>query len=230
MAEFKCQLETSRALLTALGFAAADKYNTARCQQKLNAIDEIADDEAQAKMKEGTAEFKLMNQLLTAKARGDLIMVINGDDEEEDEPEEKPGKKPGKRGRSAKPSSDEDEDDDSDDDEDEEKPGKKPGKKPSKDKPAPTKRKAGEGVIATIRMCLQGASARNPITKDQILDELKEKFPDKRPDSMKSTINHQVPSYLRKAGHDVQKNDRGYWIGKEEKPEQPRKKKAKVGK
>ena len=88
-------------------------------------------------------------------------------------------------------------------------------KKPVLKKPVKTKQKAPVrvGVIATIVTCLEKATKRKPITKEEILDVLVEKFPDRESDSMKRTIGLAVPYKLKKEkGLDVQKSDKGFWI------------------
>lgn len=71
----------------------------------------------------------------------------------------------------------------------------------------------GQGVIATIIELLTAASAKNPLTKQALCDELAERFPDREPRAMMRTINCQVPSRLRSDKEiEVQKNDKGYWI------------------
>lgn len=69
------------------------------------------------------------------------------------------------------------------------------------------------GVIATILECLKGASEKKPITKDEILNTLKSRFPDRDEQGMKSTLNIQVPGGLRsRKGIIVQHNSKGYWL------------------
>lgn len=69
---------------------------------------------------------------------------------------------------------------------------KKKGKKPEK---------AGEpgkpGIIATIAKLIED-SGKKGVTKDEILETLKEEFPDRNEQSMKNTINVQVPARINK--------------------------------
>lgn len=70
----------------------------------------------------------------------------------------------------------------------------------AKEKKGPIK-KAGEegkpGIIQTIVSLIEGAGKKG-ITKEEILDELKENFPDRNEQSMKNTINVQVPARISK--------------------------------
>jgi len=87
----------------------------------------------------------------------------------------------------------------------EEKPAKKASKKEGK-KSAP--KKAGEpgkpGIIATIVALVEG-SGKKGITKEEILAELVANFPDRSEDSMKNTINVQVPARINKEKFPVKK-------------------------
>lgn len=107
--------------------------------------------------------------------------------------------------------------------------GKNPAKKPGKGK---GKKKQGEaakpewersrvGIIETILQRLCKASKDKPVTKQEILDVLRKKFPDRKASAMLSTINHQVPGYLNNAGHNIHKSadGKGYW-GTRKKAEQ----------
>jgi outer membrane biosynthesis protein TonB len=105
-------------------------------------------------------------------------------------------------------------------DEQEEAPKSKAKAKPAKeektekaDKPKQLK-KAGEpgkpGVIATIASLIE-KSGKKGITKDEILEELKEQFPDRPVDSMKATINVQLPARISKEKFELKKLDGGKW-------------------
>lgn len=98
--------------------------------------------------------------------------------------------------------------------------------KDSKKKGATKKKKAagskGVGVQATIvAMLLKG-----PVSKDTIHKALVKKFPDRNADSMKNTINSQVPSGLRiEKGITVHKNEKGKYFIKESEMPKPKTKK-----
>lgn len=83
---------------------------------------------------------------------------------------------------------------------------KKDSKESEKEEPAPKKKgkkpeKAGEpgkpGIIATIVKVIED-SGKKGATKEEILEVLKEDFPDRNEESMKNTINVQVPARINK--------------------------------
>jgi hypothetical protein len=78
-------------------------------------------------------------------------------------------------------------------------------------KDTPTK---GPGVIATLLDDLRKATKDKPLTKEALLERLTKKFPDREPDSMKKTINCQVPGRIAKEqGVKVHRNEEGgFWI------------------
>lgn len=86
----------------------------------------------------------------------------------------------------------------------------------STSKKAPVKRTKFAGVIASIVEELTKATKSKPMTKDALLAQLVERFPDRGDDAMKRTIACQVPSrLLSDKGIKVEKNDEqpaGYWI------------------
>jgi hypothetical protein len=96
----------------------------------------------------------------------------------------------------------------------------KPDKKKAKEKSSGKEKPFVKvGVIQTIIDCLKKASSKNPVTKEDILEVLKEKFPDRVESAMKSTVSSQIPSGLRaEKGFEVQKNDKGYWLPKDAQP------------
>lgn len=85
--------------------------------------------------------------------------------------------------------------------------------KPKRDPSAP-RAPRGVGVIATIIECLKGATKKKPISKETILKVLIEKFPDRQPGAMKSTISSQIPSGLKvEKKIEVQgSNEKGWWL------------------
>lgn len=89
----------------------------------------------------------------------------------------------------------------------------KPIAKEKKEKPAGDKpkrpappRKEGVGVIQTIVNAIEGAGKKG-ITKAGILEILIKNFPDKNEQSMKATINVQVPGRISKEKFPVKKLD-----------------------
>jgi len=90
------------------------------------------------------------------------------------------------------------------------------------------------GVIAAI---IDVINTKGPITKAGILEELTTRFPDRKPESMKKTINCQVPSFInQRQPFRVKKNDNNEWTidgevpkrEPEEKPETTKGTKKKV--
>jgi hypothetical protein len=71
------------------------------------------------------------------------------------------------------------------------------------------------GVIESIIEILREHDESNPISKTAIVQQLAVRFPDRSEKSMKSTVDQQVPSKLRKErGLMVRKNKRGCWLPK----------------
>lgn len=83
-----------------------------------------------------------------------------------------------------------------------------------KDAPAKKEKKepkqSGPGVIATIVACIEGAGKKG-VSKEEILAELIKVFPDKDANSMKSTINVQVPARISKERFKVENKDGKYF-------------------
>jgi hypothetical protein len=81
--------------------------------------------------------------------------------------------------------------------------GKKTGKA-EKSAESPGKKPAGPGVIATIVSLIEGAGKKG-VTKEEILTVLTKAFPDKKAESMKNTINVQVPNRISKERFPIEK-------------------------
>lgn len=77
------------------------------------------------------------------------------------------------------------------------------GKKEQKPKKESAK---GTGVIATIASLIED-SGKEGISKDEILKNLTKKFPDRSPQSMKNTINVQVPNRISKEKFTVERTE-----------------------
>ena len=94
--------------------------------------------------------------------------------------------------------------------------GKQPAKKaPAKQAPPKKAGGKGPGVIASIVEFLQAATEAKPISKQRILEKLVERFPDRKPGSMRTTIGLQCSHFLKKLkGLDVRRNSSGYWIAR----------------
>ena len=74
--------------------------------------------------------------------------------------------------------------------------------KPEKDK------QKKQGVIATIVNLIENAGP-DGISKDEIFEKLNEQFPERQPDSMRKTINMQVPNRITKEKFKVNKTENG---------------------
>ena len=98
---------------------------------------------------------------------------------------------------------------------------KKPATKEEKeDEPAPAKKaaevkkpatKKGDkkpGVIATIVEAIEG-SGKKGISKEELLEVLEEAFPDRVSESMKKTINVQVPGRISREKFEIEKLENG---------------------
>jgi len=68
--------------------------------------------------------------------------------------------------------------------------------------------KKKRGVIATIAEIIETAGQEG-VSKDDILEVLVEEFPNREADSMKNTINVQVPTRISKERFSVERNDDG---------------------
>lgn len=87
---------------------------------------------------------------------------------------------------------------------------KKLGVEPVKPKPK-AKKKKGPGVIASIVEFI----SEKPVSKETILKKLTKRFPERNPDSMKKTINVQVPNRIKKEKNEsLTKKDNGKWFFK----------------
>lgn len=84
----------------------------------------------------------------------------------------------------------------------EEEPVLKQGKK--KKEPPLGKKEKTAGVVAVIIELIEKAGQKG-ISKEQILEELIKRFPDRRPTSMKNTINVQVPTRISKERFPLEK-------------------------
>jgi hypothetical protein len=86
-------------------------------------------------------------------------------------------------------------------------------KKATKKVAAKKSQKKGPGVIGSLVEWLSAASAAKPLTKAEMLEKLTARFKDREAETMKSTINAQIPTRIAKEqGVKVQKNENGYWI------------------
>ena len=54
------------------------------------------------------------------------------------------------------------------------------------------------GVVQTVVDLVQAATSENPISKDEILAALVKQFPERKPESMKASVDTLVPGDLRR--------------------------------
>ena len=90
-------------------------------------------------------------------------------------------------------------------------PKKEKAKAPKKESKSKTSGKgefSGVGIISTIAELVKQAG-KEGITKQEILNELIKKFPDRNAESMKKTINIQVPNRISKEKFPVKKLENG---------------------
>jgi len=75
------------------------------------------------------------------------------------------------------------------------------------------KKEKGPGVIKTIKETIK---TKGPISKAGILQELEKRFPERNPDSMKKTINVQVPTRINKESdfQIVKNEEKEYYVVK----------------
>lgn len=155
----------------------------------------------------------------TPAKKGKAAKQEEPDDEDEDEDEEE---------EDEEEEDDEDEEEESDDEDEEEEgeePVSKPGKKGAKasggtavkeKKAHANKGKAPErvGIISEIEARLRKGTKEKPVSRAQILEHLKKKFPDRDEKGMKSTISIQVPrGLIQRKNLDVKGDkDKGFWL------------------
>ncbi|MFA5652428.1 MAG: hypothetical protein WC933_03620, partial [Candidatus Paceibacterota bacterium] len=81
------------------------------------------------------------------------------------------------------------------------------------EKPKGPKKEAGPGIIKTIISLIEKAGKKG-ISKETILAELIEAFPDREEKSMKNTINVQVPARISKEKFELGKTEDGKYFKK----------------
>lgn len=70
------------------------------------------------------------------------------------------------------------------------------------------------GVIASIIDFLESASEEAPITKEELLDKLCQRFPERGRKGMANTCQTQLHNALRRSGVNLRSSESGYWIEK----------------
>ena len=81
-------------------------------------------------------------------------------------------------------------------------------KTPAKTEAVETKTTPFPGIIATIVASIEAAGSKG-ITKQEILEILKAKFPDRSPEAMTRTLNVQCPNRISKERFPVKKLENG---------------------
>ena len=99
---------------------------------------------------------------------------------------------------------DEEDEEEEDEDEDEEEPVLKQDKKKKEPPLKPDKKEKTVGVVKSIVELIE-KSGQKGISKEEILEELIKRFPDRQPTSMKNTINVQVPTRISKERFPLEK-------------------------
>ncbi len=217
--------EKAREMLLNLGLKTAAKADDAKLIARLKSLDDSDETADPGKHK------KLYARVVAANADG--VEITFGDSEPAEEAPvkvkaakvkaAKAAKAPAKKAKAAKA------------EEAEEAVPAKKGKKAAKKVPAkkakgkkaeavedgdaPVKEKGpsrsrDNGIIATIQLILQKASAKKPVTKAQIVEKLNKAFPERKAESLANTVGSQVPHRIfRERGFKVKKNDDGYYAG-----------------
>lgn len=198
-------------LLEALGVKMVKGWTLEQVQARVDKIESLVDEDEPL---ESEKHQKLLDKILSAQENGEPVEVVGNGGRKADKVET-PSIAPKKKAaaKKADPEPEEDEED-----------APKSKKKPAKDKAdkedgrtGRPRKGVGEGVIGTIIKVLASGTAKKPVTKDKVHKVLTDKFPDRSPDSMRNTINIQIPSRLWvDKGVKVSKNENGYWIEPED--------------
>ena len=179
------------AAFTDLGYETAAKWSRKKVMDALSKIGKVVGKATNAEPTQATLE--LLALVKDAKDAGDKIVleVVEG---------EKPAKK--SRVKAA------------------ERNGKAPKmKKEKKERKSRERNPERPGVCQVIEECLSGASGKEPITKQAIMDTLVKRFPDRDRDSMKNSVNthvcHLVGGRFKDKGRLViGDKEKGYWMKK----------------
>lgn len=200
-------------LLVALGVATAKKWSVARLTKEIRKINTLVEEDQEV---DGDGNQELLDELLEAIENETEITVVEGKKAAGKGTAKKGAKGTKKKSTKKKtPPADEDEEEE----DEEEAPAPKKGKKKTAADGKGGKTKKGKkppkkvGVIATIIEILKKATSKKPVSKDDIVTQLADAFPERDADSMRKTVNVQVPTRIQgDKGLTVNKNDNGYWI------------------
>ncbi len=192
-------------IFEALGFKTANKWDRSRLEKKIQNLPDLTEG---AKLDQKMQ--KRVNEILRALKQGRKIIVVDVADATADAKREQELKDAEKR--EAKRKAEKKAKDKKKAKVEVEKTAKKAAVKKQAKKAVAAKEKK-PGVIMSV---LEFIKSRQPISEKQILVRLKQRFPDKNPESMERSIPR-IPGYLASnKGIDViGKNDKGQYIIKE---------------
>lgn len=213
------------ALFVALEMPMAAKWSEKRLLDKISKLPDVVDEETDA----GDSQ-DLLDSVLEAVEEGTEITIVSA------KASKAAPKKTKAAAKKKKPPAEEEPEEEYEEyEEEEEEPPKKKTKAAAKKKTAAKKKKKapeppkgankkkkpapkpktpkGPGVIKSIIEFLKKANSKRPLSKDALLEKLEDRFPERTPDAMRTTINIQVPNRLKKEKElDVRKNEKGFWI------------------
>jgi len=193
-------------IFEALGFKTADKWDVTRLQKKLGNLNMLV---------EGTGldekNQKKVNEILRAQKNGLKVTVIDVENAERNRQQEREIRDALERGRERaaekKARAAKNEEKDAVKNVAESVVAKKQATRI-----AGKKKDGSPGVIMSV---LEFVKNQGPISKKEILDLLKKRFPNRNPESMGRTIS-QIPSYLsrKKSISNIKTDDKGLYIFK----------------
>jgi outer membrane biosynthesis protein TonB len=205
-------------LCEALGFSTASKWNKMRMTSKLKEIAGLGDVGDDLEEQE---DRDLLNLIVTQKGDVDVVQSLEQDPDAETQEEaveapakeedvqeaEEPVEKPVKaKAKAVKV-------EEATEEETENVPVKQPKAKKDKVQKVKRAKSAGPGVIASIIEFLSTGSAKSPLSEEDLLAKLVERFPARSADSMTGTVRAQSASrILKDRGLEVKSNDKGRWI------------------
>lgn len=188
-------------LFEALGKDTAKDWGPKRLQEKAAQLPSIAKNKAELADKLSDKHKALLEEIRHSVKDGEELEIV-GAEKTEDKPKDKKKDK-------GKKSSDK---------------GKDKKEDKSKDKkPAPVKAASKEepGVIASIIEFLSLGNSKIPVTREELLKKLKQRFPNRDEAGMRVTVVSQVPLRIGRRGYDVQGDiTKGFWIRKAKKEKQ----------
>jgi hypothetical protein len=196
---YTVSLAAARTLMQQIGIKSAGTQDKDALTKKFGKIKEFVDKDIVAGITDANSK-KLLKEVLAAQKEGRTIEVVGdgtpaGLTKGDGEDAPKKADKAAKAGKAE---------------------GGEKGEKAAGFKNA-TGKAGGTGVIATIIECIKAASPKQPVTKEEIGDELERKFPERGRAKMMKTVHIQVPNRLRKEKElDIVNNGSGgYYLSRE---------------